>query len=87
MKEKDPSEEQPKFLVLFSSSRSTKLSFYITTDKLARSGLITGENDSLGGREPENETDNFGSCPLGCTVLNWKIVYHSEWIMRPNMIF
>ena len=28
------------------------------------------ETDSLGGQEPENETNNFGRCKLGSTVLN-----------------
>ena len=59
-KEKDPSERWLKLLVLFSGYRSSKLSFSITTNQLARLGLIAGENDSLGGREPENETENFG---------------------------
>ena len=28
------------------------------------------ENTSLKEREPENETDNFGRCLLGCTAIN-----------------
>ena len=44
------SEERSKLSVLFSGSRSPKLSLSIATDQLARSWLIAGENDSLGGR-------------------------------------
>ena len=33
-----------------------KLSFSITTDQLVHSGLIANDNDSLGGRELDNET-------------------------------
>ena len=69
--EKDPSEERPKFLVLFSGSCYPKILVSITTDQLARSGLIAGENDILSGLEPENKTDNFSRSSLGCTVLNW----------------
>ena len=49
-KEKDPSEEQPKLLVLFSGYRYPKLWVSITTYQLACPILIAGENDSLGGR-------------------------------------
>ena len=70
-KEKDTSEERPKLSVLFSGSCSPKLPVSITTDHLARSGLISSENDSLGGREPENKTDNSGYCSLGHAMLNW----------------
>ena len=35
--------------------------------------FILMDTDSLVGREPENETDNFGLCTLGDTVLNQKI--------------
>ena len=28
------------------------------------------DTDSLGGQEPYNETDNFGHCTLGGTMLN-----------------
>ena len=57
----------------FSFSRSSypKLLVSVTTDQLARSGLIAGENDSLGGQEPENKTDNFGSLLLVRAALNW----------------
>ena len=70
-KEKDPIEERTKLLVLFSISRYPKLPFSITTDQLARSGLISSENDNLGERERENETGNFGRCSLGRAALNW----------------
>ena len=60
MKENNPSEECLNLLIFLSNSRSPKLSVSITTDQLALSGLIAGENDSLGGQEPDNETDNFG---------------------------
>ena len=83
----DPSEEQQKFSVSLFGSRSPKLSSSIITNQLARSGSIAGENDSLVVRKPENYTDGFGRCSLGPTVLNWKIVDHSLWIMRPNRIF
>ena len=86
-KEKDPSEEQLKLLVSLYGSRSPKLSFSITIDQLAHSGLISGKNDSLGGRKPENKTKKIGRFLLGRTVLNWKILHHSELIMRPNRIF
>ena len=36
--------------------------------------LILMETDSLGGLEPKNETENFGPCTLGGTMLNYKIV-------------
>ena len=32
--------------------------------------LIVMDTDSLGGQEPENETNNFDRCTLGDTVLN-----------------
>ena len=48
--------------VYLSGSRSPKLSSSITTDQLARSRLIAGDNDSLGGREQDNGTENFGRC-------------------------
>ena len=54
-----------------SGSRPPKLSVSVTTDQLARSGLIAVETDSLGGREPENENDNFGRCSLGRVAVNW----------------
>ena len=56
--------------VSFSGSCSPKLLVSITTDQLARYGLIADDNDSLGGREPENETDNFVRCSLGRATLN-----------------
>ena len=43
----------------------SKLPVSVSTDQLARSGLIAVETDSLGGQEPENETDSFGHCTLG----------------------
>ena len=46
-KEKDPSEQRPKLSVLFSRSRSPKLSLSITTDQLAHSGLIAVDSASL----------------------------------------
>ena len=75
-KEKDPSEERPKLLVSFSVSFSPKLSLSVTTDQLVCSWLIADKNDSLGGKEPENKTNNFERCSLGHTELNWKNVYH-----------
>ena len=50
-KENDPSDERPKLSLLssFSGTRSPKLSFSATTNKLVRYKLIAGENDSLGG--------------------------------------
>ena len=62
-----------KLLVLFFGSRSPKLSVSIPTDQLVHSGLIASDNDILGGREPENETDNFGRCLLGRAALNQMI--------------
>ena len=62
---KYPSEEHPKLSVLFHSSRYPKLSTSITTDQLARYGLIAAETDSLGGQEPENDTNNFGHFTVG----------------------
>ena len=70
-KENGHSEERPKLLVLFYGSRSPKLSVSIITDQLARSILIAGENDSLGGLESENKTKTFGHTLLGLSVLNW----------------
>ena len=49
-KEKDPSEERPKFSVSLSGSRPPKLPVSITTDHLACSGLMVMESDSLGGQ-------------------------------------
>ena len=69
--EQGPNEERSKLSVSFSGSRSIKLQVSVTTNQLARSRLIAGENDSLGGRESENETDNFSRFLLGCTVSNW----------------
>ena len=66
-------QKQPNLLVSFSCSCSTKLSFSITTDQMARSGLKAGNNDSLGGQEPENETDNFVRRSLGRSTLNWMV--------------
>ena len=37
--------------------------------------LMVMDNDSLGGREPENKTDNFRHCPLCCNMLNWMMKY------------
>ena len=48
-KENNPSEEPNKLLVLLSGYLSPKLSVFITTDQLARSGLMIMETDSLGG--------------------------------------
>ena len=59
-KGKDPIEERSKLSALFSGSCSPKLSFSITTNKLAHSELIAGENDSLRRQEPENETRKCG---------------------------
>ena len=59
-KENSPSEEPTKLLVLLSGYLSPKLSVFITTDQLARSGLMIMETDSLGGWELENDTNNFG---------------------------
>ena len=42
--------------------RFTKLSLSITNNQLERSGLMAGENDNLGARELENDTNNFGRC-------------------------
>ena len=67
----DPGEERPKLPVPFSSSRYTKLLVSIATNQLSHSGFIAGENDSLGGREPENNADNFGRWSLGRAALNW----------------
>ena len=58
-------------MVSFSCSCSPKLSVSITTDQIARSRLISGKNYSLGGQEPENETNNFSHFSLGCATLNW----------------
>ena len=55
-----PSNQCPMLLVSLASSRSPKLSVSIVTDQLARSGLTFSENDSLGERELDNETNNFG---------------------------
>ena len=74
-------------LLVFSGYRSPKIPLSITTDQLSRSGLKAGENDSLGGQEPEKNNNKFGRCLLGHTILNWKTVYHSERIMIPNRIF
>ena len=57
-------------LVQLYCSCYTKLLVSITTDQLACSGLIAGENDSLGGREPENGNDNSGRCSLDSAVVN-----------------
>ena len=73
-KETDPIEEWKTLSVLFYGSRSLKLLVSITTNQLASSILIARENDSLGRHEPENETDNFDHCLLGCTMLNWIIM-------------
>ena len=43
---------------------SPKLSVYIITNWLSCYVLIADDNDSLGGQEPENETDNFGRFSL-----------------------
>ena len=59
-KENDPSEERLKLSVSFYGSRSPKISFSITTDQLVHSRLIAGENESFGGREQENDIENFG---------------------------
>ena len=37
---------------------------------MARSGLISSDNDIFGGQEPDNETDNFVSCSLDHTIFN-----------------
>ena len=37
----------------------------MTTDQLAHYGLISVDTESLGGQEPEKETKNFVSCPIG----------------------
>ena len=58
-------------LVSFSGSHSLKVSVSITTDQLARSVLIAGGNDILGGRELDNETENIGRCALCYAALNW----------------
>ena len=70
-KENDPSEERPKLSVLFSGSSYPKLSSSITTDKLARSELIAGNNGSLREQELDTETENFGCCLLRRAALNW----------------
>ena len=57
-------------LVSFSGSRYPKLAFSIPINKPVPYGLIGMENVSLGEQKPENETDNFGRCSLGCTTIN-----------------
>ena len=69
--EEDSSEERLKLSVSFSGSHSPKLLVSITTNQLARSVLVAGENDSLGGLELENEINNFCHFLLGCATLNW----------------
>ena len=49
------------------------MSVSITTNQLSCPVLIAVETDSLGGREPENKTDNFGCCLLGRAAVNWMI--------------
>ena len=61
-------------LVSLSGSHFPKLLVSITIDQLARSGLIADGIIRLGGREPENETDNFGRCPLERALLNWTMM-------------
>ena len=51
-------------------SRTPKVSVSSTTYQLVRSGLIAVETDSLGGREPENETDTFVCFSLGRAAVN-----------------
>ena len=45
------------------------MSVSITTDQLERSILIAVETVSLGGKELENNTENFGHCTLGLVRL------------------
>ena len=66
----DSIKEQLELLVLFSIYCYPKLVFYITINPLVRRGLGVIENVSLGDRETENETDNFGRSLLGCTAIN-----------------
>ena len=49
--------------------------------------LIMMDTDSLGGRKPENDTNNFGRCTLGDPVLNQKIMYSLKWIIGTIRIF
>ena len=64
--------------VSFSSYRLPKLSVSVATDQLERPGLILLETGSLGGIEPENNTNNFGPCSLGCAAENWMIKYDGK---------
>ena len=57
--EENYSKEWPNLLVSFSESCFTTPALSITTDQLERSELIYSENDSLGGRELDNKTNNF----------------------------
>ena len=63
-------EERPKLSASFYSYRLPKLSVSITTNQLVRSGLMVMETGSLGGQEPENETDSFGRSSVEGAVEN-----------------
>ena len=61
--------------VSFSGYCTPKLSVSITTYQLARFGLIAMETESLGVREPENDTDDFGHCSLDHAAVNWMMKF------------
>ena len=60
-----PSEQRPELSVSFSGSCPPKLSLSLDINPECASRSVVMETDSLGEREPENETDNFGHYPLG----------------------
>ena len=55
-----PSEKCPTLLVSLSGSCPTKLSVSTSINPQRANWSVVVETDSLGGQEPENDTDNFG---------------------------
>ena len=66
-------------LVSLSGSHSNKLALSITTNKLARSGLVAVESASLEERDPDNKTDRFGRYSLKGGAINWMMKCDGRW--------
>ena len=73
------SEERPKLLGSFSSSRSPKLTFSIPINSSVKYWFVVMDNMRLGYQYPENYTNNFGCSSLDHTAINWMMKCDRQW--------
>ena len=60
--------------------------FSIPINQPVRCGLMGMGNMSLGEREPENETDNFGRSSLEGVAANWMMKCDGRWEVNHRCI-